>query len=132
MKMESSNEGEYLKTNDLIEYNIEIKNNSQIPLGIMFTDNIPQQLSVQKIEVDGLTKQEDLLDNSINMMLDIKEKSTTTIKIYTIVDYDRGRLENEAITNIARIQYYGEELARTQEVKHIIESIVINSPKNFK
>ena len=30
MKMTSTNEGEYLKTNDIIEYQIEIKNNSQI------------------------------------------------------------------------------------------------------
>ena len=125
MKMESSNEGEYLKTNDLIEYNIEIKNNSQIPLGIMFIDNIPEQLSIRKIEVDGAIKQENVLDNSINMNLDLKEKSTMVIKIYTIVDYDRARLENETITNMAKIEYYGDELANTQVIKHIIESIVI-------
>lgn len=125
MKMTSTNEGEYLKTNDIIEYQIEIKNNSQIPIGIMFEDNIPEQLSIQKIEIDGNIRQENLLDNKINIVLDINENSTITIKIFTIVDYDRARLENETITNIAKVLYAGEELASTQSVSHIIESIVI-------
>ena len=125
MKMTSPNEGEYLKTDDTIEYSIEIKNNSQIFVGLMFTDNVPEQLSIKKIEINGTIAQENVLDNSIYKVIDLEPNSTTTIKINTIVNYDRARLENETITNIANVSYAGTELATTETVKHIIETIVV-------
>lgn len=125
MNMSSPNEGEYLKTDDLIEYEIEIRNNSIVQIGVMFEEKLPEQLSILKMEVNGKELQTNLSDSSIYKYFDLKASSTITIKIYTIVNYDRGRLENETITNIARVLYAGEELATTQSVSHIIESIVL-------
>ena len=43
INMTSPNEGEYVKTDDNIEYHIEIKNKSQIPVSLALIDNIPEQ-----------------------------------------------------------------------------------------
>lgn len=125
MNMTSPNEGEYLKADENIEYHIKIKNKSQIPVAMTFIDNIPEQLSIQKIEINGNAVDEKVLDNSIYKILNIEANSTMTLKIYTVVNYDRARLENETITNKASVLYANEELASTGAVSHIIESIKI-------
>ena len=49
--------------------------------------------------------------------------SECVIKIETLVNYSQGRFEAEPITNVATVELFGKEIAKTAEITHIIEAI---------
>ncbi len=130
IKMTSPNEGEYLKTDDVIEYNIEINNKSEVDMILMLVDTIPAELSISRIEVDGNLVEENVLDHRIYKSFEVKANTILKIKIVTVVNYDKGRFEDQTISNVAQLLYAGEEICHTEKISHILESIIESEPEN--
>ena len=120
--MTSNTDGQYVESGDVIEYTIDINNNSLDRIeGLLFKANIPESLSVKKVSFDDNVI-EDLKDlNDIEIYCDIAAEGKAVIKIETIVDYSVSREKAEAITNTAYIEMNGEKLA-TAETNHIIKA----------
>ena len=120
MKKTSPTQNEYVKSGDIIEYEIEVSNLEEGTAGgVEITDIVPSQLTIQKV----LLNEEEITyeGNTVYVYCDIEGNSSITIKITAIVNYSAGRLEPEIITNSANAKILGEEVARTNEVSHIIE-----------
>ena len=122
MTMTSNTESSYVKAGDIIEYTIILKNNSDSRAeGISFTDTIPEQLTINNITVDGEAV-EGIEDNNVEIILSIMEKGQCEVKIETVVDESDGRNEAETIVNKASASMFGEVIAETDSISHIIET----------
>lgn len=122
MEMTSNTESRYVKSGDMINYTITVKNNTNSYLeGINITDSIPGALTVNKVTIDGQDMGE-INGNNLTMTCNLEPNGVTTIVIETVVNYSASRTEAESITNIAYAEVYGERIANTSEVTHIIEA----------
>lgn len=122
LNMTATPDNKYVKTRDQIEYTITVENKSSSKTsGLTISDNVPSQLTINKVTVDGQDMGQ-VQGNNLKISCDIAAGQTTTIKILTTVDYSADRDESEAITNVATAERYGEEIARTSEISHIIQS----------
>ncbi len=122
MEMTANIEEKYIKSGDILEYTINIKNNSKVrTVGLTINDKIPSQLTITKIEKDGeevnIPK-----NNYIEILNDINPNGESKIVITTVVNHSEARDKAEAITNKATATVYGEERASTQEITHIIKA----------
>lgn len=126
MSMESNTESKYVKTGDNITYTIKVKNTGTAQTsGITIQDEIPYQLSVTNVTVNG-TAQEieegEEYSNYVAVLDDIPANSEMEIKIETIVD-NGERTTAETITNKALTVVSDDEVvAETQEISHILEA----------
>ena len=120
LSMENKTGTQNVRAGDTITYLITAKNESNIQTkDLMIVDNIPSQLTIQKILING--EEYEVPDtNNLEIPVDIEANSESEIEIQAVVNYSEGRLESEAITNIATAQVYGETIATTSEVTHII------------
>lgn len=122
MTMTSNTQDKYIKAGDIVEYTVVLKNDTDARAeGIVFTDSIPKQLTINKITVDG-EEIEKPAGNDIEITLEVMEEGQCEIKIETVVNYSDARDEAEAITNKAYAKMYGEVLAETPDLSHIIEA----------
>ncbi len=122
INMETNTNSQYLKSGDTIKYIIEVENKANAETkALELKDSIPSSLSIEQITQDG-EKIEEIEENQINLPLTIPAKESTTIEIETIVDYAATRNKAEPITNIAYAEVYGERVAATSEINHIIEA----------
>lgn len=122
MEMTSNTESRYIKSGDQVNYTITVRNNTNTYLeGINITDSIPDALTVNRVTIDGQDMGE-INGNNLTMTCNIEANGETTIVIETVVNYSAGRTEAESITNIAYAEVFGERIANTQEVSHIIEA----------
>lgn len=113
---------EYVKAGETIKYNINIENKVDAnTMGLMLKDTIPTQLTVEQIKQDGELV-EGLEGNYIELPIQLGAKGKTTIEIEAIVDYSQARQKAEAITNRAEVELYGEKVATTAEITHIIQA----------
>lgn len=120
ISMKANTESRYIQAGDILIYTIEIKNNSSSETsGLVIKDQIPSALEIQKIVADGeeLTK---VNTNNLEIEARIAANGVGTIVIETLVNYSEARTEAEAITNIATAEIYGEKVATTAEINHII------------
>lgn len=111
----------YVRAEDELQYTIKVKNNSKvITQGLTITDEIPEQLTITQIIKDG---QEISLPKSNNLQLDVTVDALqeSIIQIKTVVDYDETQEEPVTITNKAEAKVYGQTVATTAELVHIIE-----------
>ncbi len=120
LTMEDGTESEYLNSGDVVTYIINVKNNSTAETeGLIIRDSIPSQLSVQQILVNG--EQYEVPDtNELEIPCDIEAGGETQIEIQAVVNYSEGRDTAEPITNVATAEVYGETIATTSEINHII------------
>ncbi len=115
-------QGQYVKSGDSIKYVIEIENKSNTNTNtITIKDSIPKQLSIDKIVADGRAITE-IGGNEISVPISLSAKETTTVEIDTLVNYSPSRDKAEAITNIASAELYGEKIATTSAINHIIQA----------
>lgn len=129
MTMESNTESEYVKSGDNITYNIQVKNTSTSETsGLVITDEIPSQLTINRVTVDG--EEITFTTNYIEVNKEIPANGEMNIAIETVVNYSDARTEAETITNRAIASVYGEEIATTSDLNHIIEADVIDNPNN--
>ena len=123
VSMTSNIEDNYIKPGDVLEYTINVKNNGTQDIdNITLKDKIPNSLTVSKVTYNS-EEVEELKDrNDIEIMLNMSAGSESVIKIETVVNYSQGRLEAEPITNVATVELFGKEIAKTAEITHIIEA----------
>lgn len=125
MTMTSNTESRYVKSGDNITYTIQIRNNSASQTsGLVIRDEIPSQLTIQRVTKDG--EEIEFTTNTIEIQDDIQANSESTIIIETVVNYSDARVEAESITNRATASIYGEEIATTSDLNHIIEADVVD------
>lgn len=122
MEMTTNTENRYVKSGDTINYTIKVKNNTNTYLeGINITDSIPGALTVNKVTINGQDMGQ-INGNNLTMKCNLEANGEATIVIETVVNYSAGRTEAESITNIAYAEVYGERIANTSEITHIIEA----------
>jgi len=127
MEIEATREKEYLDAGEIIEYNVEIKNNSEISTSFYeFKIEIPYQLTIQKIEIDG--KESAIESRNISMLLDMEAKSSKNIKITAVVNYNPFREEIEEISTVAKILYMAQEKIVSEPIIHYLDSILPDPP----
>ena len=125
MTMESNTESEYVNSGDHIIYNIHARNTSTSETsGLVITDEIPSQLTVNRVTVDG--EEKTFTTNYIEINKEIPANGEINIIIETVVNYSASRVDAEMITNRAIASVYGEEIATTSDLNHIIEADVID------
>ena len=130
MTMQSNTESKYVKSGDIITYIITAKNNSTSEtLGLAIQDEIPSQLTVTNVIVNGEQKATDgEYINYVEVQEQIPANGEMTVQIETIVDYSEARMTAETITNKAVATVYGDEIATTADLNHIIEADVEEEP----
>lgn len=130
MEMTANIEEKYIKTGDILEYTINIKNSSKSRTsGLTIKDRVPSQLTITKIEKDG-KEMEISKNNYIEILNDIEPGGEVKIVITAVVNHSDSRDDAEAITNKATATVYGREIASTQEITHIIKANESNQDGN--
>lgn len=122
LEMDTNIKDTYVEAGDKIEYTIKVNNPNNTNLeGVLVKDNIPAQLSIEEITVNGqIIEVADT--NNLEINCDIAANSTTIIKMSTVVNYSEARDEAEAINNKATAEILGEVIAETTEITHIIQA----------
>lgn len=121
--MTTNTESQFVQIGDEIDYIITVQNNGIGKATAMeIIDEIPDDLEIQSIIVDGEEEDEDISKNSnrVSVYTTIEAQSTKKITIKTLVDYHENT-EAKTITNLATVQEDGEKLATTPEITHIIK-----------
>ena len=120
LNMTTQTESQYVKAGDVIEYTINIKNLSNSKTsGLVIKDDVPEQLNIENITLNGEAVT-GFTTNNIEIPVEIEANGEATIIISTVVNYSEGREQAEAITNIAYAEVYGERVATSSEINHII------------
>ena len=123
LEMTSNITDTYIKAGDSLVYTIKIKNNSPVKTqGLVISDEIPKELTIEKIIKDG--EEMNLPEsNSIQIDVTVEPSQESMIQIQTVVDYEETQEEPVSITNHAEAMVYGETVATTSELTHIIEPV---------
>ena len=122
--LSENNENGYVKTGDLINYNITVnnstngKNNSYVSV----RDEIPSQLTITKILIDGKEQSIDNLDNDVKISLEVEPNKSKTINIQTVVDQDESRTNDVRISNKATLIENDGSQKDSNSISHIIEA----------
>lgn len=123
LNMTTNTQSQYVKSGDVIEYTITVKNNgTERVQGLKVKDIIPDSLTVNKVSFDDEEIESLKEKNNIEISCNIAAQSESTIKIETVVNYSVGRTEAEPITNVAYAEMLEEKVATTAEINHIIEA----------
>lgn len=120
MEMVSNIQDTYVKSGDNIEYTITLKNKSNAETtGLKIKDDVPSQISINKITVDN--EELELTDsNNIIIPITMGAQKQSIIKISGVINYSEDRSEAESITNKVIAENEGEEIANAS-LTHIIE-----------
>lgn len=120
VSMTASTDSKYVKSGDIIEYTIKIKNDSNVDIPwVSIEDYIPSQMTVKRLTIDG--KEESFTTNHILKGINLLKNTECIIKIEAIIDYSAIRDTAEIITNKAVVQILSVQVAETEEIVHIIE-----------
>ena len=121
--LETNNEGQYMYPGDEIQYTITVTNNNAIEREAYVYDQVPSELSVQEVLVNGQPQELGAQRNMVeilNLPLGTGENNQAVIEIKAIVRGDISSFETVRISNVATLSIEGEEKT-TNEVNHIIE-----------
>lgn len=132
ISLSANDENGYLKSEDIIDYTITVKNKSDLDSAdVEIRDVIPNELTVKEISVDG--EGEAVIDNNVIIIKSIPANGIVNAKIKTVVDYSELRTEPVVITNVAKVYYDGDVLSTSEEITHILQAEVeedSNEPNN--
>lgn len=121
LTMNSNTQGQYIKSGDILEYTIIAKNNENNKIeGLKIQDSIPDQLTINKVSVNGQEVEQSEDENYVEVNCSIEANEEATIKIEAVTDYSDARTTAEPITNVAYAEILGERVANTSEITHII------------
>ncbi len=118
----SSNQEKYVKSGDLLSYTLNVKNlGNADTYGLFIVDQINPLLKIERIIVNG---QEDELpeNNEVVVELNMKGQEESVVEIQTTVKDIEDTSEATTISNKAIVEYKGEQVAKTEELTHIIEA----------
>lgn len=121
--LETNNEGQYVHPGDEIQYTITVTNNNTITREAYLYDQVPSELMVQEVLVNGQPQELGAQRNTVevlNMQLGTGENNQTVVEIKATVRGDISSFETVRISNVANISIEGDE-KETNEVNHIIE-----------
>ena len=121
MNMVANTDTQYVKAGDIIEYSINLKNESTVDVnGIEVADAIPDQCTVNSITKDG-TNIEFTNNKNVVIPISLGAGQETNIKISAIVNESSARETAETISNQVVATIRGNEIAKTKQIVHIIE-----------
>lgn len=119
--MTTNTDSQFVEIGDEIEYNITLENTGTGDAqGIRLIDEIPNELEIQSITVDGEEKDIPKDSNKVSIYTGVNGKSISHITIKTIVDYHEDT-EAKTIVNVATVEEDENELTKTSEITHIIK-----------
>ena len=119
ISLASSNANGYVKSDDTIEYNITVKNSTDVQApNISIEDKIPNELKVKSIEVNG--EPAEVTGNTVRVKRNIEPNSELNVKIDAVVNY-AARTEPLVINNVATYTDKGQTTS-SQEVSHILQA----------
>lgn len=128
--MTTNTESQFVKSGDEIDYVITVKNNAMGKSRLFeIIDEIPEDLEIQSITVDGEEKSIPENSNKVRLYTTLKEQASTNITIKTLVGYEED-IETKTITNVATAEEEGEVLSTTSEITHIIKGDSSNISDN--
>ena len=121
IKIQATNEKNYVKPGDVIEYTITVVNNNEVTTNVSIYDSIPTELTVTRVTYNG---EEQVLNQNAND-IEIKDKELqageeVVIKVYTLVNISDGIEEFVEISNQATVWVWFEEI-ESNTVLHTIE-----------
>lgn len=120
----ASEQKKYVKSGDSIEYTITVTNTGTAEIeGLVINDEISQFLEVNNITLNG-EKIELEEENKVDIVVDLEVGEKAVVKIFTktIDESDIDVNSNTVIiTNKAILKYSGEEIAKTEEITHIMQ-----------
>lgn len=108
---------EDIKENDEFYYQIKIRNNGDKEEEVILTEQIPEELKIVKIEVNGEECAENYFEE-IEETIELQPGEEVSYTIYVIVK-DIDLQEVESITNKAIVNVYGRN--KEKEIKHNIK-----------
>jgi len=122
MNISDNKTNKYIKSGDSVEYTITVNNESTTDMrGLIVKDNIPKQMTVKKVIVNG-QELEVSSGNNLEITLDILKGQQAIVKIETVVNHSEGRDNAETVVNKAEAIMLGKTIATTSEISHIIEA----------
>lgn len=122
--MTTNTESQFVEIGDEIDYVITLKNNGTGETGLLkIEDEIPNDLEIQSITVNGEEKDVPEVTNTVKIYTSINTQSTTNIVIKTLVGYHEDS-DAKTIKNLATItDITSGEVKTTPEITHIIKGI---------
>lgn len=120
MSIESNSKDKYVENGDVFEYTITIVNSGETDETISIEDNIPKELEILYIKVNK-EEVERPYDNNIETEFDIEKGKTVYVEISVVVDNGEDKYNAKTITNYAIGKINGIEIAKTEELVHIIQ-----------
>ncbi len=119
----TNNEGQYIRPGDEVVYTITVTNNNAVVRDAYVLDQIPNELSVQEVLVNGQSQELGEQRNTVevlNMQLGTGENNQTVVEIRATVRDNISSFEAVRISNTASLFIEGDEKV-TNEVNHIID-----------
>lgn len=129
MSLTSTTKDKYVENYDEFEYVININNNGQTYEDITIIDNIPEEIEIDKIELNG-EKYERPYNNEVEVEVELEAGEKAEIKIYVKVNNGNDPYNTKTIANYAIAEVDGVEIARTEEVIHIIQAYKKNDDQS--
>lgn len=121
IKLSANKENEYVIPGEEIIYKLSIKNMNNIEIETMIEDQIPEQLTITEVTLDGQKQELSEEDgNLIRIMPNFTVGQTRNLEIKTVVNYKEGTEGTETIVNKAAITGLNKTI-ESNEVTHIID-----------
>ena len=125
LSLTTTNEGGYVKTDDIIEYKIQLTNVGKIDVGhLVVHDAISNELTILDVQENG--ESIEFSGNDLTIYTNIAQGETKEIVIRTVVNYSDTRTEDVDIINKVQILLNG-ELYKEAQVMHTVEASRTNS-----
>lgn len=122
IEMASNIVDRYIKEGDILEYTITLINDGDIDMGtVVVEDSIPYDLTIKEIYIDdGKVNLPE--DNEVYEELSLASGEQKNIRIVTSVDDLQERKEPQEISNRAIAKVSEKEIAKTDDIVHIIQA----------
>ena len=132
ISMTSDKDSAYLKIGDAVTYKITVENTGTSTSSFCIMDQIPQELEIQSIEVNGKIESQILdanseetyvvtINNSLNYYFGLKAGEIYELVINAKVRYTEEEFETKTISNYAELYLGTDIIATTSEITNIIK-----------
>lgn len=123
--MTANSENGYIKAGEGIEYTIKVKNNNGFDLNqVVISDQIPSNLTVKGVKVNGEEKTATNNQNNIAVATSLANNEEKEIQIATVVNYQEDAQNDTKISNVATLNSAENTKIESNEVSHILEQNV--------
>ena len=129
LDLTATNEGGYVKTDDIIEYKIQLINTGKTEIGsLVIEDKIPNELTILEVTVNGENIEFEE-NNHIAEYMGLAQGETKEMIIKTIVNYSDTRTEDIDVVNKVQVLLNG-EVYKEAQASHTIEASRTNIDPN--